>query len=71
MPISAREEWAEKVFQNLMNVINPGDCVMILAGQRYVEFLLLKLKAYGVTIDRPLEGLRIGQQLNWLKEHIK
>lgn len=71
MPISARKEWAEKVFQDLMDVINPGDSVIILAGQRYVEFLLPKLKAYGVTIDRPLEGLRIGEQLRWLKEHIK
>ena len=68
MSVYARREWADRVFQDLMDVLNPGDRVIILAGQRYAEFLIPKLRDHGVVVDRPLEGLRIGEQLSWLKE---
>lgn len=71
MPVTARREWAEHVFQDLVAFLSPGDRVIVLAGQRYGEFLIPRLRAYGVVVDRPLEGLRIGQQLSWLREQIR
>jgi cytoplasmic iron level regulating protein YaaA (DUF328/UPF0246 family) len=69
MPTTDRIEWAEQVYRDLMDVVNPGDRVIVLAPQRYAEFLTSKLQAFGVVVDRPLKGLRIGHQLKWLKEH--
>ncbi len=48
-------------------VLPDADEVVIFAGQRYREYLegYLRLRFNSVTV--PMEGLRIGQQLNWLK----
>lgn len=69
MPIAKRRMWAEQVFSDLIQLVEPGDNVIILAGQNYVEFFMPKLVTYGVLIDRPLDRLKIGQQLSWLNEH--
>jgi hypothetical protein len=71
MPISARREWAAQVFRELTVFLNPGDCVIVLAGQRYAEFLVPKLIACGILVNRPMKNMRIGQQLKWLKEQAK
>lgn len=43
--------------------------VVIFAGQRYREFLLAYFQLRGITVEIPLEGLRIGEQLRWLEQH--
>jgi hypothetical protein len=39
---------------------------VVLAGARYREFLLDYLKARFATVELPMEGLKIGKQLQWL-----
>ena len=69
MPIAARRIWSQRILQQLEAFIKPGDRVIFLAGTRYREFLAKGLAQRGVQVKTPLEGKRIGEQLQWLKEH--
>ena len=69
MPIKERQEWAEDVFKNLRLHITDIETIYFLAGKRYREFLVPKLRDYDdVKICVPMEGLRIGEQLKWFNE---
>jgi hypothetical protein len=61
-----RQQWAERVWRDLSPRVQPSDRIVILAGQRYREFILPKLVARGCVVDVPMEGLGIGRQLGWL-----
>lgn len=65
--MSARERrnWAAKVVSQLQEHSNlENNHFVILAGQKYRQYLLPHLKSYEV----PLAGLPIGKQLQFLKE---
>ena len=65
--MSARERrnWAAKVALQLQDECDlENDHFVILAGQKYRQYLLPHLKSYEV----PLAGLPIGKQLQFLKE---
>lgn len=65
MSASERKEWAARVVSQLReNADLENDHFVILAGQKYRQYLLPYLRSYEV----PLEGLKIGQQLQFLKE---
>jgi hypothetical protein len=66
MSAAERQIWAERVLQSLDPMLPGVDRVVILAGQRYRDFLVPALLARGVQVDVPMEGLRIGEQLQWL-----
>jgi cytoplasmic iron level regulating protein YaaA (DUF328/UPF0246 family) len=60
-----RKNWAAKVICQLQEHSDLGnDHFVILAGQKYRQYLLPHLKSYEV----PLADLRIGRQLQFLKE---
>ena len=61
--IAARRGWAGRVMGDLRSRLKAGDRVTFLAGKRYREFLEEPLRAMGVDVRVPLEGLRIGEQL--------
>jgi len=63
---SERTEWARRVESDLRNLLDPGDRVVFLAGQKYREFLEPALLALGCHILIPMRGMRIGEQLSWL-----
>lgn len=66
--VSQRRAWTDRVFEQLRQHCDPGcDRFTILASRSYCEFLVPKL---GVTPAMPLEGLKQGQQLKWLKERL-
>lgn len=65
--VEERRLWAADVQQDLLEVLKPGSEVMILAGQRYREYLVPFLRACGFGVSVPLEGLSFGKQLQWLK----
>ena len=67
MPASERCRWAARVLEALSEIARPGDAVVMLAGRRYREHLTPVLEARGITVEVPMEGLGIGQQLAWLK----
>lgn len=66
---SARQAWAERVFASLKPRLSPGDTVVFLAGQAYREFLLAQVARLGCKVEIPMEGLRIGEQMQWLNQH--
>ena len=63
-----RKAWAREVLQDLEPIPKPGDTVMLLASQIYREYLEEPLKRMGCQIERPLKGLRIGEQMHWLDQ---
>ncbi len=68
---SARQAWAERIFASLKPRLSPGDTVIFLAGQAYREFLLAQVARLGCKVEIPMEGLRIGEQMQWLNQHLK
>lgn len=70
MDAGERTAWAARVGGQLRAVLQPGDRVEILAGERYREHLLPVLRAAGHDVTVPMEGLEIGQQLAWLKQAV-
>lgn len=71
MGVAARHRWAERVLSSLNEVLQPGDNVVFLAGQRYREFLEDALRTRGITVNVPMRGLRQGEQVQWLLKNSK
>lgn len=63
MRSAARHEWADRVSIALAPIVQAGDEVIMLAGERYREGVLPWLSARGVRVTIPLQGLMMGQQL--------
>lgn len=66
MNTSARSFWALTVANKLTPKINPGDRVIFLAGVKYRESLIYPCTQAGASVECPLAGLGIGQQLQFL-----
>lgn len=65
MGVAERRSWADRVCRQLELQL-PNPCaVTILAGMRYREFIMDFLRRHASSVDVPLEGLRIGEQLGW------
>ena len=69
VPVYVRRQWAEKVLDDLKRLLKPGDEVIILAGMAYREYIVGPIEEMGCRVEVPMEGLGIGEQLRWLKEH--
>lgn len=68
MPVAKRREWAERVLESLKGKTNiENDRFVILAGERYREFLLPHLKNYEI----PMKGMKQGPQRAWLKKQLE
>ena len=66
-PVSDIKIWAEKVVFKLGKIANLQNNIFIFfAGKKYREYILPYIKNYEI----PLKGLRIGEQLKFLKEKI-
>lgn len=65
MPRVERQAWADRVKAQMMQALPPAGRCVILAGQRYREFLAPYLSSR-FSLDVPMQGLAIGQQLQWL-----
>ena len=68
MPKGEREAWAQKVLLQIEAELPNLRRVVFLAGERYRENLIRPLRARGVEVATPMEGLGIGKQLRWLNE---
>lgn len=66
-----RETWGVTAAARVLQVVKPGDTVVILAGEPYREFLLAPLEAAGLTIDVPMFKLAYGNQMLWLTRQLK
>ena len=67
MRVAARRNWAERVELQMDEMLPDADEVVVFAGRRYREFLEEHLRLRFRSVQVPMEGLRIGQQLRWLK----
>lgn len=68
MPKRDRLAWAEKVQQQLLDLVSVDAEVILLAGQRYREDIEPFLRKRGHSVSVPLQGLKIGKQLQRLKQ---
>ena len=65
MSTRERRNWADKVIRQLQCYCDlEEDHFVILAGEKYRQYLLPHLKSY----EHPLAGLPIGKQLQYLKK---
>jgi hypothetical protein len=65
-----RAEWAQRVLGELRKVTDPEqDRIVFLAGKDYREPLATLLGQAGYSVEVPMEGLRIGEQMQWLGAH--
>lgn len=71
MGVDQRRSWARDVARQLEEVLQPGDQVILLAGQRYREFLLEPIRILGCEVKIPMRGMRIGEQKSWLKKQLE
>lgn len=62
-----RRQWSAIVLEQVQQTLNIQNEIHIFAGMRYREYLVPLLGKAGYTVVLPLEGLKIGQQLSWLK----
>lgn len=65
MPAGDRKVWASKVFEQILQALPNGGQVQIFAGDKYRDYLIPMLEDAGYSVDVPLKGLGIGQQLAW------
>ena len=66
MPVAERRAWASRVLEALRPHLLGTEQVVVLAGDRYREFLMPSLRATCRDVRVPMEGLKIGFQLQWL-----
>lgn len=69
MDLPTRQEWAQRVMCQIADNIHTGK-VIILAGKKYREFLSGSMQDHGYSVEVPMEGLGIGQQLAWLNSQL-
>jgi hypothetical protein len=66
MKIAERRAWASRITTQMDHLMPSVRTVVVFAGLRYREFLM----GYFVRrwrVEVPMEGLRIGKQLQWLR----
>jgi hypothetical protein len=66
-----RLAWAAKVQKQLLKVLPPKANVIILAGERYREYIEPFLTAQGFEVTVPMNKMKFGTQLRWLKEQTR
>lgn len=66
MGVAERRKWAEKIQAQMDRRLPGAERIVVIAGKRYREFLMPYLHRRATKVEVPLEGLRIGEQLNWL-----
>ena len=66
-----REEWAAQVITQMKAILPDAERYVVLAGQHYREFLIDYLQRRAQTVEIPLQGLGIGEQLHFLQEAVR
>jgi len=63
---SDRKAWAARVKVQMDESLPAADRIVVFAGMRYREFLMDYLRQHAQTVEVPMEGLGIGEQLHYL-----
>jgi cytoplasmic iron level regulating protein YaaA (DUF328/UPF0246 family) len=67
--VAERRNWSRRVQQQMDERMPDARRIVVLAGQRYREFLMDYLGRRAATVHVPMAGMRNGQQLSWLGKH--
>jgi hypothetical protein len=67
MPKRERVSWGRRVRQQLLDLLPSDAEIVLLAGTRYREEIEPFLRER-FSVSVPMEGLRIGEQLRWLRQ---
>jgi len=70
MSVGDRRRWSEDVLADLRRILALDDRVVFLAGMKYREFLEPVVVTLCRDVAVPMEGLRIGEQLQWLDRQV-
>jgi len=70
MPVDQRRDWARQVIEQMQVRLPDAERVVVFAGARYREFLMEYLEGRFPSVEVPLEGLRIGEQLRWFTQRV-
>ena len=67
MSSNQREDWAEKVFEQMQTRLNLSSYKIVFfhAGKNYREYLTEKFNDANIITNTPLQNLTIGKQLQW------
>lgn len=68
MHVVERKAWARRVTSDLTPLLSEGDTVIMLAGQRYREFIEPELRRRSIIVEVPMREMRIGRQLQWFDQ---
>ena len=60
------KKWADIVISELSTHVDKGDEVTLIAGKKYVEYIIIDLQHMDLKVKWPIEGMRIGEQMHWL-----
>jgi hypothetical protein len=63
---SDRKKWSSGVMEALDDVLPERARIILLAGERYSEFIVPDLVERGYRVDQPLKGLQLGRRLQFL-----
>jgi hypothetical protein len=66
--VAERRAWASNVINALKEQLGEERRIVLFAGLRYREFLIGPLTDLGLMVEAPMEGLRQGEQLAWLRD---
>jgi hypothetical protein len=70
MKVDEKKKWALNTAKQIAKGMKAGR-ITILGGVEYRKYLKPQLEARGFEVFVPMEGLNIGQQLNWLKRGVE
>lgn len=63
--------WYDAVVRStVLTHTRPGDRVVVLASRPYVEGWATEVRRDGRSVELPLEGMGMGQQLRWLRARL-
>ena len=71
MKAADRRAWAERVISQMDKHPPEADEVAILAGFRYRQYLGSYLSNRFSSVRVPMQGLKFGEQLSWLKKAVE
>lgn len=69
MTIGERKDWTSTVMAMIEVSLPDLETAVILAGNRYREFLVPALEKRGIAVEVPMKGMSIGKQLQWLERN--
>ena len=68
--VAERRAWAQRVQNQMEQMLPDADAVVILAGKDYRQYLEPWLRRRFASVRVPMDGLRIGEQMRWLGENV-